>query len=166
MSFGPVHDSEYGLTSLGSPVNSTSTFGLANMTTNDLRNMYSSLTIQTSPEEAQKVIEFIRNLSNAANPYMLYEHNCTTTCVEALKILGLLPSNSNITTPKGLWNTLFSQYARNSSSNFFGLQSTPKDGVNYGFQPGYDPFQLLELLENPSTDTWDPNTNTLTCDCN
>jgi hypothetical protein len=168
MSFGPVHDSDYGLTPLGSPVNSTNSFIARGHTfsAGDLRQNFTSLTIQTSPEEAQKVIEFIRNLSTSSNPYMLYNNNCTTTCVQALKILGILPSDNNTITPKGLWNTLFSKYAKTSSTNFFGQQGAPQNGRNYGYQPGYDPFQLLQLLERPSTDTFDPKTNTLTSTSN
>ena len=46
MSFGPVHDSEYGFTPLGSPVNSTTTFD-SSMTTDQLR--FSAFQKQTMP---------------------------------------------------------------------------------------------------------------------
>jgi len=168
MSYGPVHDSEYGLTPLGSPVNSTNSFISPGHTfsADDIRRNFSSLTIQTSPEDAQKIIDFIRNLSTSSNPYMLFKNNCTTTCVQALKILGILPSNNNTITPKGLWKTLSSKYSKTSSKNFFGQQSAPKNGVDYGTRPsGYDPFQLLDLLNKRCTDNWDLESHTLTTNC-
>ncbi|WP_348268782.1 hypothetical protein [Edaphobacter paludis] len=112
------------------------------------------------------MIEFIRNLSNSSNPYMLFKNNCTTTCVQALKILGILPSNNKIITPKGLWNNLFPKYSGTKNTNFFGQQKAPTNGVNYGYQSGYDPFQLMDLLEKHCTDSWDDKTNTLTSTCN
>ena len=170
MSFGPVHDSEYGFTPLGSPVNSTNSFVSPGHTfsADDIRQNFSSLTIQTSPEDAQKVIEFIRNLSTSANPYELYKNNCTTTCVQALKILGILPSNNHTITPQGLWRTLFPKYSGSYWQNSFGWQpSVPKSGVEYGNpRPGYDSFRLLELLNKRCTDSWDDKSNTLTSTCN
>jgi len=171
MSFGPVHDSEYGFTPLGSPVNSTNSFGLTGangqpVTADDLRQSYSSLTVQTSPEEAQQVIEFIRNMSNAANPYELYKTNCTTVCRDALKAIGILPKNNRNLTPNGLWRSLFSKYAGSYWHNNFGW-STSKPGTDFGNPRGnYDSFRLLELLNKHCTDTWDSKTNTLTSTCN
>ncbi|MDE1155563.1 MAG: RHS repeat-associated core domain-containing protein [Acidobacteriaceae bacterium] len=167
MSFGPVHDADYGLTPLGAPVNSTNSFISPGHTfsADDIRQNFASITIQTSPEEAQKVIEFIRNMTPGANPYMLFKNNCTTTCVQALKILGLLPSKSSIITPKSLWKTLSKTYLKSNSTNFFGQQKAPTNGVNYGYQPGYDPFQLMDLLNKQCTDSWDNNSNTLTSTC-
>jgi RHS repeat-associated protein len=171
MSFGPVHDSEYGFTLLGSPVNSTNSFGLTGangqpMTADDLRQSYSSLTIQTSPEEAQQVIEFIRNLSDSANPYELYKTNCTTVCREALKAIGILPHDNKNLTPNGLWRSLFAKYAGSYWHNNFGW-STSKPGTDFGNpRGGYDSFQLLELLNKHCTDSWNGSTNTLTSTCN
>ena len=84
MSFGPVHDSEYGFTPLGSPVNSTTAFD-STMTTDELRDTFSSLTIKTSPEEAQEVINYIRQLSPSANPYTLYGSNAKNCTLYAAK---------------------------------------------------------------------------------
>ena len=104
MSWGPVHDSEYGFTPLGSPVNSTATFGFP-QTTDELKAQYSSLTIKTSPEDAQEVINFIRQLSTSTNPCTLYgpnATNCTTVCRNALKAIGILPKGNKSWTPAGL----------------------------------------------------------------
>ncbi|MEO6807237.1 MAG: RHS repeat-associated core domain-containing protein [Edaphobacter sp.] len=169
MSFGPVHDGStvtQGLTLIGSPVNSTNTFSLT-MTPDELRQNYASLTIQTRPEDTQKVIDFIRNLSTAANPYELYKTNCTTVCVEALKIIGILPSTNQDWSPQGLWSTLFANHAGSYWQNTSGWTGS-QPGTNYGQQPStnYDPFQLLNLLSKHCTDSWDNSSSTLTSTCN
>jgi RHS repeat-associated protein len=148
MSFGPVHDSEYGFTPLGSPVNSTTTFD-SSMTTDQLRQNFSSLTIQTSPEDAQEVISFIRQLSTSTTPYTLYNTNCTTVCREALKVIGLLPKNNKNWTPTGLWTNLFGRYADPYWRNSFGWEAH-QPGRNYGQPRGnYNEFDLLQLLWKP-----------------
>ena len=148
MSFGPVHDSEYGFTPLGSPVNSTKSFG-SSMTTDEIRQNFSSLTIQTSPEDGQEVINFIRQMSTSTTPYSLYNTNCTTVCREALKVIGLLPKNNKNWTPTGLWTNLFGRYANPYWQNNFGWE-LHQPGRNYGQPRGnYNEFDLLQLLWKP-----------------
>jgi hypothetical protein len=148
MSFGPVHDSEYGFTPLGSPVNSTKSFG-SSMTTDEIRQNFSSLTIQTSPEDGQEVINFIRQMSTSTTPYSLYNTNCTTVCREALKVIGLLPKNNKNWTPTGLWTNLFGRYANPYWQNNFGWE-LDQPGRNYGQPCGnYNEFDLLQLLWKP-----------------
>jgi RHS repeat-associated protein len=154
MSWGPVHDSEYGFTALGSPVNSTKTFGFS-QTTDELKAQYSSLTIETSPEDAQEIISFIRQLSTSTNPYTLYGSgatNCTTVCRNALKAMGILPSGDKSWTPAGLWGDLFARYSPSYWMNPF-AEFFPKRGADYGNRPSnYDPFDLMSLLMNSNSD--------------
>ena len=155
MSWGPVHDSEYGFTPLGSPVNSTATFGFP-QTTDELKAQYSSLTIKTSPEDAQEVINFIRQLSTSTNPYTLYgpnATNCTTVCRNALKAIGILPKGNKSWTPAGLWGNLFSRYAPSYWQNPF-AEFLPARGTDYGNRPNnYDPFDLMALLMRGNNDS-------------
>jgi RHS repeat-associated protein len=148
MSFGPVHDSEYGFTGLGSPVNSTKAFD-STMTVAQLRENFSSLTIQTTPEEAQKVIEFIHQLSTSVDPYKLVSTNCTTVCRDALKIIGLLPKDDKDWTPKTFWQHMFGEYADPYWQNGFGWYLSDP-GTDYGNPtpgfPLYSPYDLLEIL--------------------
>ncbi|SNT44422.1 RHS repeat-associated core domain-containing protein [Granulicella rosea] len=168
MSFGPVHDSDYGLTILGAPVNSTTSFVSPGHTfsADDIRQNFSSLTIQTSPEDTQKVIDFIHSLATTGNPYMLFKNNCTTTCVQALKIIGLLPGSNSTITPKGLWNDLFKKHADPYWMKTYG-KPLSRPGFNFGSKPngGYDSFQLLEILNKHCTDTFNSSNNTLTSTC-
>jgi len=151
MSFGPVR-SGYGdaeMTLVGFPMTSTNSFGLANMTADDLRQNFSSLTIQTSPEEAQQVIDFIRNNPDFEHQYTLYDRNCTTVCREALKIIGKLSQNNKNWTPNGLWHNIFAHYANSWWQNNVGWAGS-QTGIDYGQRPGnYDPFELLEILSRP-----------------
>jgi hypothetical protein len=169
MSFGPVRSgfADAELTLGGMPMVGNASFGLDHVTADDLRNTYSSLTIQTTPEEAQQVIQFIHDHSDfGVGSYMLYNANCTTVCVEALKLIQKLAANNKDWTPSGLWKTLFSKYAHPDWRNNFGWTGS-QTGVNYGQPRGaYDPFDLLEVLSKHCTDSWNEKTNTLTTTCN
>jgi RHS repeat-associated protein len=138
-SFGPVSHSasseaEMGL---GIAVSGTGNYGFADIKSADqLRQDYASITIQTSPEETQKVIQYIRTHSDG--DYATYSNNCTTTCGKILRSLSLYKKNS--ITPKGFFTDLLQQYG--SSKN----PATIQYGQDYGKpRSGYDAFQLMFL---------------------
>jgi hypothetical protein len=119
-----------------------------------LRQQYASLTIQTTPEEAQQVVDWINQhggVEALAGGYMLYDQNCTTVCRDALKIINKIAQGNNDWSPSGFWKTVFSNYAGSYWKNNFGWTGS-QPGVDYG-QPrgGYDPFQLLQILSQPDT---------------
>ena len=108
-----------------------------------LRDNFASLTIQTTPELTQQVIDYIR-----ANPdpslWTFAGPNCSS---EVAKILKQFKLNNQSrwrmrqgVTPKILWHSLMSRY--NPSQNQWG--STPNRGQDYG-NPRYDMFNLLWL---------------------
>jgi hypothetical protein len=75
-----------------------------------LQEGYASLTIRTSPEEAQKVIDWINKFQENPPSFNLLSSNCTTSCVEALQILGL-DVDPDIFDPDALWDALFPKYS-------------------------------------------------------
>jgi hypothetical protein len=83
--------------------------------------------IQTTPEEAQKVIDFIHQLSTSVDPYKLFSTNCTTVCREALKIIGLVPNDNKDWTPTSFWQHMFGQYADPYWRNSFGWSLSNPD---------------------------------------
>ncbi len=170
MSFGPIREGigDTERTLAGMSQVSTSEFGLAGATADSLRQQYASLTIQTRPEEAQQVIDWIGQhggVEALAGGYMLYDQNCTTVCRDALKMVNKIAQGNQDWSPSGFWKTAFSQYAHPYFQNTFGWTGS-QPGVNYG-QPrgGYDSFRLLELLSKQCTDSWDDKSNTLTSSC-
>ena len=106
-----------------------------------LRDNYASLTIQTTPELAQQVIDYIR-----ANPdpsvWSFTGPNCSSEVAKILKQFKLdNQSKWDIRqglTPKILWHSLMSRY--NPSQNHWG--STPNRGQDYGSRR-FDMFNLL-----------------------
>ncbi|MFZ0418401.1 MAG: RHS repeat-associated core domain-containing protein [Candidatus Sulfotelmatobacter sp.] len=106
-----------------------------------LRDNYASLTIQTTPELAQQVIDYIR-----ANPdpsvWSFTGPNCSSEVAKILKQFKLdNQSKWDIRqglTPKILWHSLMSRY--DPSQNHWG--STPNRGQDYG-NPRFDMFNLL-----------------------
>lgn len=154
MSFGPIREglSDTMHTLAGDSVVSTSEFGLAGATADSLRQQYASLTIQTTPEEAQQVIDWINQhggVEALAGGYMLYDQNCTTVCRDALKTINKIAQGNNNWSPSSFWSTAFSQYANPYWQNNFGWTGS-QTGVNYGNpRGGYDPFQLLQILSQP-----------------
>jgi RHS repeat-associated protein len=123
----------------------------------DLRDTYATLTIQTTPELTQQVIDYMR-----ANPdpktWGVLGPNCSS---EVLKILqkfkldhkGWAPLQG--LTPKFLWSNLYSQYVGQRVP-------VPQNGSKYGnLRNGYDPFDLLFLSLkqhcHTTTATWTEN---------
>jgi RHS repeat-associated protein len=113
MSYGPVDSSPAGLamTATGGPVPATQTFGWP-QTADQLRDNAAALSIRTTPEEAQEIINAIKSFSPSSTDYKLYSRNCSTVCRDLLKEVGLLPQNSRSITPAGLWDNIFARYAR------------------------------------------------------
>ena len=64
----------------------------------------SVLSIQTNPEEAQKVIDEIKSNDPVSTGYNLRTRNCTTVCREA--VAEIMNLDSAIWRPEDLWNTL------------------------------------------------------------
>ena len=169
MSFGPVRSGffEAEETLFGAPMMSTNTFD-SNMSADELRQNFSSLTIQTSPEEAQQVIDFIRNHPDSfQNPYTLYDQNCSTVCREALRVIGkIAATDTKDWTPTQMWDNLFRNYANPWWKNNVGL-SFSQPGANYGSPSGdYDEFDLLEfLLTNNGDNSSVTTTETYSIEC-
>ncbi len=114
MSFGPIREGfgDAERTLAGFPQVSTSEFGLVGATTDQLKQQYSALSITTTPEEAQQVIDWIKQhggVEAIGGGYMLYDQNCTTVCREALKMINKLAQGNKDRTPTGLWKTLFAK---------------------------------------------------------
>ena len=117
------------------------------MSVDDLKSNYTSLTIQTNHEDAQKVIDFIKNLSTSNTPYEAmaesYKENCATVCREALKIIGLLNGRDNTFSPTGLWQDVYKHQVKGPYPAGGGLYD-PKKGRDDG-QPRYEvnPFDFF-----------------------
>ena len=142
-SFGPAnHDAltrvEEGL---GMSVDGTDNYGFNNVTSADqLRQQYTSITIQTSPEETQAAIQYIR--THPDGKWSALGENCTTTCARILRKLQLYRYAP--VSPNALFTTLADQYSKHSQ--FQWPNNVPRNGVDYGNpRPGYDPFDLLFL---------------------
>jgi len=139
-SFGPASHSaaseaEMGI---GIGVQGTANYDFSNINSADqLRQDYASITIQTSPEETQKVIQYIRTHSDG--DYKTYSNNCTTTCAKILRTLSLYKKDS--ITPKGFFTDLLHQYGATKS-----VPNTIQHGMDYGKpRSGFDAFGLLFL---------------------
>jgi RHS repeat-associated protein len=137
-SFGP--DYANGATVLGTLVGTpgTDSFGFQNITSPDqLRANFASITIQTTPEEAQAVINEIRQ--HPDGNYSILSHNCTTTCSRLLRSIGKTRPHS--LSPVGFFNEL---YAEQHGTNTGRAIRSFNMGQDYGNRrPGYDPFQLF-----------------------
>jgi len=141
-SFGPDHSRANTLeTAVGMSVPGTDRFGLDDIkSADDLRKNYASLTIQTTPEEAQEVIDAIR--AHPDGNYTTYWNNCTTTCSKLLRAIG--KSASHALTPMSFFNEVYGEQTG------LGTGRSPRsfpNGQDYGrSRPGYDPFQMFFWL--------------------
>ena len=106
---------------------------------------YASLTIRTTPEEAQKVIEWTEKFQKATPGFNLLSSNCTTSCVTALQILGVDLDPDTIS-PDTLWDQLFPKYRAKSALPTLGHYPA-QPGQEYGRPryPGMTTFELGDL---------------------
>lgn len=149
MSFGPSNTSALGHlgTALDFSVGSTNAFALPT-TADDLRSGYAALSIQTTPEQAQDVLNYIKSVSanTGSTPYQVLSTNCTTVCRDALKATGILPRNAGGIAPISLWTTLYQKYGNQS------LITHPEVPARYGeTRPG-----PAQIPSQPGRDYGDP----------
>jgi RHS repeat-associated protein len=160
MSLGPV-DTSWGSRAIqvvNGPVDGTTSFELPK-SADELRQGYAALTIQTSPEEAQAVIDFLRSFDGSS--WKLGGPNCTTVCRDALKAIGLLPQNYGSISPASLWSGLYERFSNPASQTFsttsrygeqfFRLNIPRAQGREYGFpRYGMNAFDFIMLqLKRP-----------------
>lgn len=157
-SFGPDHSSaSVAQTAVGLPVPGTDRFGLDDIKSpDDLRKNFASITIQTTPEEAQEVIDAIR--ANPDGNYTTYWNNCTTTCSKLLRAIG--KTSSHAVTPISFFNELYGEQTG------LGTGRSPRsfpNGQDYG-KPRYDPFQMFFWLmgSNDKSSVTTTSTNCVT----
>ena len=109
--------------------------------TSDRLRKHAMLTIRTTPEEAQKMIDYINRLEmeQVHNQYNLMDSNCVHQCARAMgaggiyiqyeRFFGLLPM-----TPWMLWEQLYRVHAR---EKFQGGIVTAAPGLEYGARLSY-----------------------------
>ena len=69
---------------------------------------YASLTVQTTPEITQQVMQFMREFKANPSKYRFPTNTCVTACRAALEIAGIRVSAYS---PTGLWNALYRRYS-------------------------------------------------------
>jgi RHS repeat-associated protein len=159
MSFGP-NDRSAGTRAIevfGGPVGSTTRFEWP-ASADDLRRNYTALSIQTTPEQAQDVINFINRFQITENPYALYQTNCTTVCRDAMKAIGILPRDFGAITPWGLWSYVWGNFSRArkewdpwlkrvAPEATFDMAPGRTPGVDYGLPRfGMNTFDFIMLM--------------------
>jgi hypothetical protein len=123
----------------------------------DIRNNYSSLTIQTNPADTQKAINAINSSNASLTTYNVYGQNCTTVCRDVLqKILGL---KTNSIRPASLWEDAFFRWSKQAQhpncSAGRGCQTVQVQsthGVDYGNpRYGMNTFDFVWMLLQQQT---------------
>jgi len=156
-SFGPDHSRANTLeTAIGIPVPGTDRFGYENIKSpDDLRNNFTSYTIQTTPEEAQEVIDAIR--AHPDGDYTTYWNNCTTTCSKLLRLIK--QTSSHATTPFAFFQDIWGQEHGGTGRSVHSFTN----GQDYG-HPRYDPFQMFFWLmgSNDQSSVTTTSTNCVT----
>ena len=124
---------------LGIPVAGEDNYNLANVSSPDkLRGQYTAITFQTSPEEAEAAIQYIK--THPDGKWSTFGSNCTTTCVRLLRKLGRY--NFPSPTPRELFWGLFRLYGKDENESM--NSGFPRNGTDYGNRrDGYDAFEAL-----------------------
>jgi hypothetical protein len=164
---------------LNLPVRGTDSFALPN-SVDELRSTYAALSIQTTPEQAQGVINFIKSgplqsgttmYYQVLGPGLLSNGNCTTVCRDALKAAGIIPRSAGSISPVGFWSYLYGRFGnsklmvqRQVSARYGETRPAAPSipmatGVDYGFpRYGINPFDfIMKFLGTPQvTSTFKP----------
>ncbi len=95
------------------------------------RDQFLTLTVQTSPEEAQQVLDLITKLTGSNPPdYAALSNNCTTVCQDVLHDLGL---DFGDVFPKDYWADVYRNFSPAVWDNPFKAFFVPtKPGMEYG----------------------------------
>jgi RHS repeat-associated protein len=108
---------------------------------------FASLTIQTNPEQAQKIIDFIERLKNGPAPdYSAFlGNNCTTMCEDALHDLGL---DFGAQSPSSFWQHAWANFSDAALNNTFKafLSAPQATGHDYGRPQFPNQSQLMFQL--------------------
>jgi RHS repeat-associated protein len=96
---------------------------------------FMSITVQTSPEITQKVIDSIKELKRQTPNYTFPNNTCTTTCNMVLKSIGM--GSALTLTPQGLWTSFRNRYSSARRLEIFDGKSflppvTERPGFDYG----------------------------------
>lgn len=129
LSFGPANNAGLGGLVLGTP--GTFSFPVDYSSMNLGGAGTASLTIQTNPEDAQRIIDAINKMESGQAPdFTLLGTNCTTEVEAVLRDLGL---DFGDTTPATYWTHLFQRYSPDMLANPFKAFSPPaQPGHEYG----------------------------------
>lgn len=157
-SFGPASDYSRGTlgsvaTIVGAPVPATTTFGFDQLkSADDIRQHFSSITIQTSPEVTQQVVQALVSHSGDKK-YTTFGYACASSCARILnqiKQFGGLCCN-NALVPNAFFNNVYERYGNGTAAGTSGSASF-KPGVNYGsYRPAYKEFDVLNSFINSSS---------------
>jgi RHS repeat-associated protein len=122
--------------------------------TADRLKQHAALTIQTSPEVAQKLIDAIDAISppNGAPDYWLPTSSCVNICTDLLNLAGIDPP-SPFATPTDVWSYLYGNYSAEAlqggqlKMGLYRYQAGKDFGNSMSVFPrGTDPFYNLQLL--------------------
>ncbi len=148
---------------LGIAVPGDTNFGSHITSPDELKQDFTSLTIQTNPEDTQKAIKEINTFNGVSHEFMTYDHNCTTVCRDIV-IHKILKLNTTSMRPVSLWGDIFKKWSNAALSQQPGSKPPKvlsKPGKDYG-RPRYqaDTFDLAWRLLNPEkhcVTTFGPN---------
>jgi hypothetical protein len=141
LDFGPKNDGAGTklAESLGIPVEGSNDYSSHIQSVDDLRDNFSSFTVQTNPEDAQKAIQEIKQFNAQNHDYKTFSTNCTTVCRDvANKVLKL---NSSAVQPSTLWTNVFSMPMVFRKVNY----------LIFGCQPLPNPVRITAGLDSGST---------------
>jgi RHS repeat-associated protein len=151
LNFGPKNDGagQRAAELFGIPVEGSNDYASHIQTLDDLRDNFSSFTVQTNPEDAQRAIQEINQFNGQNHDYATFSTNCTTACRDvANKVLKL---NSSAVQPAKLWQDVFNAYGlRKGQLPYFRMPAPSKPGTDFG-RPrfGINTFDFAWLLLHP-----------------
>ncbi len=157
-SFGPAKTYSSGnrgsLPTIGGlPVPATTRFGFDKLTSADaIRKNFASITIQTSPEVTQQVVQALASHSGDKT-YTTLGYACASSCARILRQIQQFSGvgREDALLPYQFFDEMYEKYGNGSAAAPWGDGTTNvfKPGSNYGaYRPSWNEFDVLNMLIN------------------
>ena len=113
---------------------------------------HASLTIQTTPDVAQKALDFIKKFNGKVPDYNIFSSSCTTACRAVLELAGI--SALGEITPSSLWANLYSRYSFEALHGGLGQRLLRGSIFSTPMQPSYAPGREFGNPRNMGSTDW------------
>ena len=112
---------------------------------------HAALTIRTTPEQAQKMIDAIEALEKNVPNYFVFTSNCAMQCLRVLELAGLEVGLHPLHSPEAIWRAFYQRYSAEALRHGMFVPVRYQPGVDFGlpmsvYPQGTTTYYNLQVL--------------------